>query len=372
MVTPTGTSSRGEEGSVDLVKVYTEALAQEYPPPLAAIIALTEAMASQSASTTSHLLLSLHHNSSLLLSSPLATYGCQAGTRLFERWVRDAVGGAARGVTIDEMRMGIVSEGRSFAKTGSGECKEKIAKNVQGFLKDDCTILTHSFSRVVLLTLKKAHEQNKRVNVYVTEGRPNCGGLKTHAALTSIGIPCTLILDSAVAYVMDRVDVVLVGSEAVVESGGLVAGLGTYQIALLAKALSKPFYSLAESYKFLRLFPLSQSDLPLLPSVLPPLSFEPVLASPYHTLADGSSALEEEGAGAEDQGEGEGEGERKKEEGGDKYAVGGKRVRGMTKEMLANNPRYDYTPRDLIHLLISDVGILTPELVGSFCGIFSE
>lgn len=29
MVTPTGTSSRGEEGSVDLVKVYTEALAQE-------------------------------------------------------------------------------------------------------------------------------------------------------------------------------------------------------------------------------------------------------------------------------------------------------------------------------------------------------
>ena len=58
--------------------------------------------------------------------------------------------------------------------------------------------------------------------------------------------------------------------------------------------------------------------------------------------------------------------------GGDKYAVGGKRVLGMTKEMLANNPRYDYTPRDLIHLLISDVGILTPELVGSFCGIFSE
>lgn len=50
--------------------------------------------------------------------------------------------------------------------------------------------------------------------------------LKTHAALTALGIPCTVILDSAVGYVMDRVDVVLVGSEAVVESGGLVAGVG--------------------------------------------------------------------------------------------------------------------------------------------------
>lgn len=177
--------------------------------------------------------------------------------------------------------------------------------------------------------------------------------LKTHAALTSLGIPCTLLLDSAVAYVMDRISVVLVGSEAVVESGGLVAGLGTYQIALLARALNKPFYALAESYKFLRLFPLSQSDLPLLPGTSEPLAFEPVLPSPY-----------EEG------GEGAGEGEAGESK--SKYSVDGKRVVGMTPAMLANNPRYDVTSRHLINLVISDVGILTPELVGSYCGIFSE
>lgn len=44
----------------------------------------------------------------------------------------------------------------------------------------------------------------------------------------------------------------------------------------------------------------------------------------------------------------------------------------MTPAMLANNPRYDVTERGLINLVISDVGILTPELVGSYCGIFSE
>jgi len=43
--------------------------------------------------------------------------------------------------------------------------------------------------------------------------------LRTHAVLTAAGIPCTVVLDSAVAYIMDRVDLVVVGSEAVVESG---------------------------------------------------------------------------------------------------------------------------------------------------------
>ena len=33
-------------------------------------------------------------------------------------------------------------------------------------------------------------------------------------------------------------------------------------MAICAKAHNKPFYVLAESYKFIRLYPLSQSDIP--------------------------------------------------------------------------------------------------------------
>jgi translation initiation factor eIF-2B subunit alpha len=51
---------------------------------------------------------------------------------------------------------------------------------------------------------------------------------------------------------------VLLGAEGVVENGGVINKLGTYQIALCAKALNKPFYVAAESYKFARLYPLSQ------------------------------------------------------------------------------------------------------------------
>lgn len=59
-----------------------------------------------------------------------------------------------------------------------------------------------------------------------------------------------MILDSAVAYAMGKVDLVLVGSEAVVESGGLINAVGCYQMALIAKAANVPFYALAERSVF--------------------------------------------------------------------------------------------------------------------------
>jgi len=50
---------------------------------------------------------------------------------------------------------------------------------------------------------------------------------------------------------MDKVDFVLVGSEAVVESGGLVNAVGSNQIAIIARAANKPFYALAERYFYM-------------------------------------------------------------------------------------------------------------------------
>ena len=75
-------------------------------------------------------------------------------------------------------------------------------------------------------------------------------------------IDCEIILDSAVAYSMQRVDMCLVGAEGVVESGGVVNMLGTYQVAVVAKACKTPLYVATETFKFARLYPLSQDDLP--------------------------------------------------------------------------------------------------------------
>ncbi len=44
------------------------------------------------------------------------------------------------------------------------------------------------------------------------------------------------------------------------ENGGIINKLGTYQISIVARALKKPFYVAAESFKFTRMYPLNQSD----------------------------------------------------------------------------------------------------------------
>lgn len=46
--------------------------------------------------------------------------------------------------------------------------------------------------------------------------------LEMFNCLKALDIPCTLILDSAVGYIMERVDMVMVGAECVVESGGII------------------------------------------------------------------------------------------------------------------------------------------------------
>lgn len=76
------------------------------------------------------------------------------------------------------------------------------------------------------------------------------------------GIEVQLILDSAVSSVMDKVDAVLVGAEAVVESGGIVNKIGTLAIALIAKTFQRPLYVMTESLKFMRSYPVSCADIP--------------------------------------------------------------------------------------------------------------
>ena len=60
---------------------------------------------------------------------------------------------------------------------------------------------------------------------------------------------------------MHQVDCVFVGANAVLENGGIVNSIGSFTVALCAKSLNKPFYVFTESLKFLKRFPLQQSDI---------------------------------------------------------------------------------------------------------------
>jgi translation initiation factor eIF-2B subunit alpha len=145
----------------------------------------------------------------------------------------------------------------------------------------------------------------------LAEGRPEGAGLRLASELAAAGIPARVLLDLAVAYVMSEVDMVLVGAEVVTETGGVVGVVGTYQVALVARAMSRPVYVAAESYKFARLYPLGQKDI-------------------------------EQGAG------------RAVDFGGVPVAA------GVDVEAVAR----DFTPPQHLELLVTDLGVLPPPAVG--------
>jgi translation initiation factor eIF-2B subunit alpha len=80
--------------------------------------------------------------------------------------------------------------------------------------------------------------------------------------LEKIGLKATVILDAAVGLVMEKIDLVFLGAEAVVESGGIINKIGTSSICLCAKMLNKPVYVAVESFKFVRFYPLNNRDIP--------------------------------------------------------------------------------------------------------------
>eukprot|EP00698_Gefionella_okellyi_P007434 TRINITY_DN1815_c0_g1_i1.p1 TRINITY_DN1815_c0_g1~~TRINITY_DN1815_c0_g1_i1.p1 ORF type:complete len:349 (+),score=62.71 TRINITY_DN1815_c0_g1_i1:93-1049(+) len=138
----------------------------------------------------------------------------------------------------------------------------KIATSHARFIRDGATVLIHGDATVVPLVLNEAHKAGKQFSVLVTEGLPSQSGVRLAKQLQVYGLPVEIIQDSTVAHRMEQVDMILCGADAVVESGGIISQIGTYQIALVAHALSKPFYVAAEVFKFARIYPLTQRDIP--------------------------------------------------------------------------------------------------------------
>ncbi|CCF51867.1 hypothetical protein NDA11_000668 [Ustilago hordei] len=321
----------------DIISCYHSLLSSdsELPFPIAAIFALSELVSRSKAATTSELMENIRSASQRLKSSLENPVPATAGLDLFTRFV--VTKSWDTGDDFEAHKASLASLAHQFATHTVPSCREKICELVLPFIKDDSVLLTHSYSRVVMQALKfAALNQRKRISVYVTESRPHGLGLKTYRQLIGYGIPCTLILDSAVAYTMPKVDLVLTGAEGVVESGGFLNAVGTYGMAIIAKACNKPFFALAESFKFLRMFPLNQYD-------LPPNKGRNLLAFPD---LDSQQATVKEA----------------EVEQTPKLASSEEKVMSRQQELL--NPAIDYTTPDLVTFLFSDVGVLTPSGVG--------
>lgn len=93
--------------------------------------------------------------------------------------------------------------------------------------------------------IRAAHEQGKRLHVYVDETRPRLQGSRLTAwELLQLGIPHTVIVDGASGYIMRNVGIhlCLVGCDRVARNGDVANKIGTYNLALVARAHGVPFY----------------------------------------------------------------------------------------------------------------------------------
>ncbi|MCA9088122.1 MAG: S-methyl-5-thioribose-1-phosphate isomerase [Planctomycetaceae bacterium] len=98
-----------------------------------------------------------------------------------------------------------------------------------------------------------AAAQGKQIHVYADETRPLLQGARlTTWELMQREIPVTLICDSMAGWVMQegRIQAVITGADRIAANGDSANKIGTYSVALLAKAHNIPFYIAAPSSTF--------------------------------------------------------------------------------------------------------------------------
>jgi methylthioribose-1-phosphate isomerase len=157
-------------------------------------------------------------------------------------------------------------------------------------------------------------DEGRAPHVIVPETRPLLQGSRLTAwELSRAGVACTLITDNMVASRLRRGDVgcALVGADRIAANGDVANKIGTYPLALAARAHGVPFYVLA-----------------------PTSTIDP--ATP-----DGAAIPIEERAPQE--------------------VTGWRGVRSAPEGIGAWNPAFDVTPAELITAIVTDRGVLAPR-----------
>lgn len=96
-----------------------------------------------------------------------------------------------------------------------------------------------------LAPMRTAFAQGRNIHVWVDETRPFLQGARLTAwELHQAGISLTLITDNMAGYMMKsgKVDCVIVGADRIVANGDTANKIGTYSLAILARAHNIPFY----------------------------------------------------------------------------------------------------------------------------------
>ncbi|MEM0030914.1 MAG: ribose 1,5-bisphosphate isomerase [Desulfurococcaceae archaeon] len=151
--------------------------------------------------------------------------------------------------SFNEARNNVVTYADTFIRN-SDEAVRRISEIGAKRIKEGSIVLTHCHSTTAVEVIARAYREGRVIKVYNTETRPFLQGRITFAHLRKYGVPVVQIPDSAVRYIMNEVDYVVVGADTVTSNGAVVNKIGTSQVALAAKESRVRVYVAAESYKF--------------------------------------------------------------------------------------------------------------------------
>lgn len=218
--------------------------------------------------------------------------------------------GLENALSVNDAREHVIRRAEEFIKM-TIDAYDKISDYGAKRIKYNSTILTHCHSTAALSVIIRAYKEGRVARVFSTETRPLFQGRITARTLLENGVPTIQIPDSAVRHVMHEVDHVVVGADAVACNGAVVNKIGTSQIALAAREARVRLYVASETYKFSpetaigELIPIEQRSPE---EIVPP-----------------------------------------------EWIASGRRIRVL-------NPVFDVTPPEYIDLIVTEIGIIPPQL----------
>ncbi len=173
---------------------------------------------------------------------------------------------------VSMIKQSLMAESQSILDEDILLCKT-MGKFGAELIQDGQTVLTHCNAGslatagygTALGVIRAAWEQGKKINVIADETRPVLQGARlTVWELMEDDIPVTLITDSMAGTLMrqGKIHLCVVGADRIAANGDVANKIGTYSVAVLARAHNIPFY-VAAPYSTIDLKTKSGADIPI-------------------------------------------------------------------------------------------------------------
>ncbi|KAL2130323.1 hypothetical protein VTI74DRAFT_6595 [Chaetomium olivicolor] len=260
----------------DIVRTYRELLNsdRDLTMPVAAIESLIELLQATPSSTAMETVEIVKKEKAKLLAAVPNPLPLLAGADLFEQYLLRSLRGppatgpgsgssSDRVLSFEQTRQHLLDNKQLFAQRAKA-ARDNIALWGSRYVSDGHVVLTMGGSRTVTkILLRAAADQSKHFKViYVLDGKNKRSDVAV-AQLREAGLEVETISEGKVHYMLGnqkKINLVLVGAEAVTQNGGIISGMGTAQLAHLTATVKggiKRFYVAAETHKICRKTPIA-------------------------------------------------------------------------------------------------------------------